>query len=73
LVEADPENESKPLSLSTHPGQEFDYVLEGKLFISVGGREIELEAGDSIYYDSGEPHGMKAIGGKPARYLAIIM
>jgi quercetin dioxygenase-like cupin family protein len=73
LVEADPENESKPLSLSTHPGQEFDYVIEGKLLISVGGREIELEAGDSIYYDSGEPHGMKALGGKPARFLAIIM
>ncbi len=73
LVEAGPETESKPLSLNTHPGQEFDYVLEGTLLISVGGHEIELQAGDSIYYDSNEPHGMKALGGKPARFLAIIL
>ncbi|MDR1286420.1 MAG: XRE family transcriptional regulator [Treponema sp.] len=73
LVEANPETEDKPLSLNTHPGQEFDYVLEGRLFMSIGGHEMELGPGDSVYYDSGEPHGMKAIGGKRARFLAMIM
>jgi quercetin dioxygenase-like cupin family protein len=73
LVEADPGTEAKPLSLNTHPGQEFDYVLEGRLLISVGGRETELGPGDCIYYDSGEPHGMKAVGGQPARFLAMVL
>jgi mannose-6-phosphate isomerase-like protein (cupin superfamily) len=73
LVEANPETENKPLSLNTHPGQEFDYVLEGRLLISVGGRETELGPGDSIYYDSNEPHGMKALGGKRTRFLAIVL
>ena len=73
LVEADPETENKPLSLNTHPGHEFDYVLEGRLLMSVGGREEELGPGDCIYYDSNEPHGMKALGGSRARFLAIIM
>ncbi|MDR2246376.1 MAG: XRE family transcriptional regulator [Treponema sp.] len=73
LVEASPDTEGKSLALNTHPGQEFNYVLEGRLFISVGGREIELGPGDSIYYDSSEPHGMKALGGKRARFLAIVL
>jgi mannose-6-phosphate isomerase-like protein (cupin superfamily) len=73
LVEANPETENKPISLNTHPGQEFNYVLEGRLLISVGGRETELGPGDCIYYDSNEPHGMKALGGRPARFLAMVL
>jgi mannose-6-phosphate isomerase-like protein (cupin superfamily) len=73
LVEAKAETETKPLSINTHPGQEFDYVLEGRLLISVGGHEMELGPGDCIYYDSNEPHGMKALGGKRARFLALVL
>ena len=72
LVEASPETESKPISLNTHPGQEFDYVLEGRLLVSISGHEIELGPGDCVYYDSGEPHGMKALGEKAARFLAFV-
>jgi transcriptional regulator with XRE-family HTH domain len=73
LVEASPDTEGKPLCLNTHPGQEFDYILEGRLLISVGGHEVELGPGDSIYYDSGEPHGMKALGGQRTRFLAVVL
>jgi mannose-6-phosphate isomerase-like protein (cupin superfamily) len=73
LVEANSDTESKPLNLNTHPGQEFDYVLEGRLLISVGGHEAELGPGDCIYYDSSEPHGMKAVGGGPVRFLALVL
>ncbi|MDR1248088.1 MAG: XRE family transcriptional regulator [Treponema sp.] len=73
LVEANADTEQKPLSLNTHPGQEFDYVLEGRLFISIGGHEMELGPGDSVYYNSNEPHGMKALGGKRARFLAMVL
>jgi mannose-6-phosphate isomerase-like protein (cupin superfamily) len=72
IVEANSETESKPISLNTHPGQEFNYVLEGRLLVSIGGHETELGPGDCVYYDSSEPHGMKALGGKPARFLAIV-
>jgi mannose-6-phosphate isomerase-like protein (cupin superfamily)/DNA-binding XRE family transcriptional regulator len=73
LVEASADTGEKPLSLNTHPGQEFDYVLEGRLLISVGGHETELGPGDCIYYDSSEPHGMKALGGERARFLAMVL
>jgi len=72
LVEAAAETENKPISLNTHPGQELNYVLEGRLLISISGHDIELGPGDCVYYDSTEPHGMKALGGKPARFLAIV-
>jgi len=72
LVEASDETENKPLSLNSHPGQEFNYVLEGRLLISIGGHEMEMGPGDCVYFDAIEPHGMKALGGKPARFLAFI-
>ncbi|MCL2044025.1 MAG: cupin domain-containing protein [Treponema sp.] len=73
IVEASSETESKPISLNTHPGQEFNYVLEGRLLLSIGGHELELGPGDCVYYDSQEPHGMKALGGKAARFMAVVL
>ena len=39
----------------------------------LNGKEIVLNTGDSLYFDSGLPHGMKALDGKTVRFLAIIM
>jgi len=72
IVEASSETENKPISLNTHPGQEFNYVLEGRLLLSIGGHEMELGPGDCVYYDSQEPHGMKAVGGASAKFLAFV-
>ncbi len=35
-------------------------------------KELLLYAGDSIYFDSTLPHGMKAVGG-PVTFLAIVI
>ena len=72
IVEASAETGNKPINLNTHPGQELNYVLEGRLLISISGHDIELNPGDCIYYDSSEPHGMKALGEKTARFIAIV-
>lgn len=66
-------NENAPLHLNTHDGQELDYVVEGELMIMLAGNEYVLSVGDSIYYDSGYPHAMKAVGGKDAKFLAVVM
>ncbi|MDR1562727.1 MAG: XRE family transcriptional regulator [Dysgonamonadaceae bacterium] len=58
--------------LNSHDGKEFDYVLEGRLLFTINNRELTLNPGDSIYFDSSNPHGMKALDGKPVRFLAII-
>jgi transcriptional regulator with XRE-family HTH domain len=73
IVTVTPESEDIPVYLNTHPGQEFNYVIEGVLKIIINGRELVLNEGDSLYFDSSAPHGMKAVGDSPARFIAIIM
>ncbi len=62
-----------PIPLNAHPGQEFNYLLEGDLRVVVGGHEIQLSPGDSIYFDAMNPHGLKAQGGAPAKLIAVIL
>jgi transcriptional regulator with XRE-family HTH domain len=42
----------------THEGEEFIYVISGVLEFKVGGTTYELKKGDSLYFNSLEPHGM---------------
>lgn len=72
LVTVEPEDENSPIHYNSHPGQEFNYVLEGKLKIVINGYDITLNEGDSLYFDSNKKHGMKALEGKSAKFLAII-
>ena len=72
IVVVEPKAEST-VSFNTHPGQEFIFLLEGKLKFFIGIREMILEPGDSIYFDSGLPHGMHAIENETAKFLAIIL
>ncbi|HBR31248.1 MAG TPA: XRE family transcriptional regulator, partial [Clostridiales bacterium] len=55
----------------THTGQEFNYVLEGKIAVILNKKTIELSEGDSIYFDPSVPHGQIALGGT-ARFLTVI-
>ena len=61
------------VNFNSHPGQEFNYMLEGKLKFFIGTKVMILEPGDSIYFDSGLPHGMLALDNKTAKFLAIIL
>ena len=53
-----------------HEGEEFIYVLEGKVEITLRENKDILEVGDAIYYDSSIPHLVKCIGDK-AVILAV--
>ena len=61
------------IHLSTHAGQEFDYVLTGQLKIQLGDKVEIMNPGDSIIYNSGYPHGMVAVGDQPCTFLAMVM
>ena len=65
--------QNKPIHLTKHAGQEFDFVLSGKMKIQIGNNFEELAAGDSIYYNSSTPHGMIAIDGADCKFIAIIL
>lgn len=65
--------QNEPIHLSTHEGQEFDYILSGSLKTQMEDHVEILNAGDAIYYDSGRGHGMIATGGKECTFLAVVM
>lgn len=72
IVTVDPAPAGKPVHLNSHNGQEFNFVLEGKLLLSINGHDLTLNEGDSLYFDASLPHGMKALDGKPVKFLAVI-
>ena len=71
--EYSPSQQTKPIHLTRHSGQEFDLVLEGKLKVQIGEHVEILEEGDSIYYDSSTPHGMIAVDGRDCVFCAVVL
>lgn len=57
---------------SVHDGEEFLFVLTGRMEVHLDGHTDVLEPGDSILYDSSVPHRVACHGGEPAEVLAVI-
>lgn len=64
--------EDKDIALSTHIGQEFDYVISGKLKVRLEDHIEILGPGDCVYYNSAHGHGMVALEGD-CNFLAIVI
>ncbi len=65
--------QNEPINLATHSGQEFDFVLSGKLKVQIGDNIEYLSEGDSIYYNSSTPHGMVAVDGEDCLFVAVVL
>ena len=65
--------ENEKIELVTHEGQECDIVISGQMKIQIGDNFEILNPGDCIYYDSGTPHGMIAVGGSDCTFYAIVL
>lgn len=65
-------NSEQNYSMSSHEGEEFIYVLEGKVEVNYGKQTYVLEKGDSIYYDSIVKHHVHGYGDEAARILAVV-
>ncbi|MDP4108530.1 MAG: XRE family transcriptional regulator [Bacillota bacterium] len=73
LVTVPVDEADAPYYLNKHPGHEYHYCLEGSFKIMIDKHELTINEGDSIYFDSHFPHGMKANGNKPAKILVIVI
>ena len=67
------ELQEKPIHLTKHSGQEFDFVMKGQLKIQIGDNIEYLNEGDSIYYNSSTLHGMIAVGGEDCLFVAVVL
>ena len=65
--------QNKPIHLTTHSGQEFDFILSGSLKVQIGEHTEVLHEGDSIYYNSSTPHGMIAVEGQDCVFCAVVL
>lgn len=54
-----------------HAGAEFLYVLGGRLTLTVGRAEHELDEGDSIYFDASVPHSYRRKGRNRCTALVV--
>jgi transcriptional regulator with XRE-family HTH domain len=67
-AESCPEN-----SFFRHGGKEYAYVLEGRLGLQIGFDRYELSPGDSVSFESHNPHRLWAIGDEPATAIWVII
>lgn len=58
--------------LSSHEGEEFIYVLQGKIEINYGKDIYTLSEGDSIYLDSIVAHNVHAAENQKAKILGVV-
>lgn len=57
----------------SHSGQEFIHVMQGRLELRLGEEILELEPGDSLYFDSQSPHALRGLDGSQAVFLDVIL
>ncbi|MBN1612927.1 MAG: helix-turn-helix transcriptional regulator [Deltaproteobacteria bacterium] len=55
-----------------HEGEEFNYVLKGKVQVIVGDYVNTLGAGDSLHFNSGIRHQLKNVGKETAELIVVI-
>lgn len=73
VIEVGPSNESPTDGMKEgHEGEEFLFVIEGRVKLYYGSEIHELTVGDSIYYDSIVPHFLSNETDTVARVVANI-
>ncbi len=55
-----------------HPGNEFLFLLEGRMVYRHGGKNFAMEPGDSLFFDATLEHGPVSVNAAPVRFLSII-
>ncbi len=56
-----------------HGGDEFMFILSGKMEFTVAGEMLTLGPGDSLYFNPRHPHSARALGKEEVRYLAMFV
>jgi len=71
MVTVEPKN-GTPV-LNSHEGQEFNWLVSGRMKFFISNKEYILEPGDSIYFNSSIPHAMQALDNANVQFLAVVI
>jgi len=72
MVTVEPREDGE-LTLNSHEGQEFVFMTSGEMEFFFDNIVYELNEGDSVYFDSGVPHAMKAARENPAKFITVVI
>jgi mannose-6-phosphate isomerase-like protein (cupin superfamily) len=73
LVIVEPCHKNESPHFNAHPGQEFHYLLEGRLKVIIDKDELILNPGDSLMFNSEIRHGLQAMDNRSAKVLVVIV
>jgi len=71
LVTVEPMDE-KPAP-HAHEGQEFNWMVEGRMRFFISDFTFDLAPGDSVYFNASIPHGMHALDDSHAQFIAVVI
>ena len=82
LVPNSQKNEMEPIMLTLQPhsettidmpheGQEFGFVLEGKIILNIGGKDHACKKGETFYFNTDKSHFIKNNGNTIAKVIWI--
>lgn len=64
--------ETGDMVFTCHDGEEFVYVLEGRLEFRTDDRVDVLFPGEALYFDSDQNHSFRGLDGQPARAIVVV-
>lgn len=67
-----PFRDSEAMTFTSHKGEEFLFVIEGRVEFRTPEGAEELEPGDCIYMESDLDHGFRRLSDTPARAIAVV-
>ncbi len=71
LVTIESRQTHKPVAYK-HEGEEFIYVLEGHIELTLGGKIHDIKPGESIHFNSDIPHKLKNLSNETTRLLVVL-
>ena len=71
MVTIEPHHDHKPVAYK-HEGEEFIFVMEGELALTLGSNRHTLKTGESIHFHSNTPHKLKSLSAEMTRCLVIL-
>lgn len=73
IVTVPPNATAHASEYNQHTGEEFIFLLKGRMEVVLGKDTVVLEPEDSLYFSSTIPHAMRALDGKEAVFLDVII
>ncbi len=71
MVTIEPQHAHKPVAYK-HEGEEFIFVMNGDLELTLGTKTQQLKSGESIHFNSDIPHKLKSMSNEPTKCLVVL-